>query len=222
MFKLFKRKKELNRQQRSEAVLKKHNIKINHNLPQIEQDHEITLRTMEETAQRATILAVANLVAFHTINGKQALDFLDKYHLTNVASPKEITFLTNPTDELKLAQTWKCEAIWTLLWALYMINELGFPDQLCDLSQVPEGQYPIVINRDPNEFIKSAQRFRSKGDILDANDLYYRLDWACVDARINNREINGLHPGVVYERHYALNWLINYRDQEWDDVTCDT
>ena len=53
-------------------------------------------------------------------------------------------------------------------------------------------------------------------------DLYYRADWACVDARIGENEIKSLNPGLVYERHYAFNWLIRYRDQEWDDVSCDT
>jgi len=43
-----------------------------------------------------------------------------------------------------------------------------------------------------------------------------------VDARINGRQITEIHPGVVYERHYALNWLINYMNQDWDDVSCDT
>ncbi len=63
---------------------------------------------------------------------------------------------------------------------------------------------------------------RSKVELLDAADLYYRLDWACVDARINGKEMTQAHPGVVYERHYALNWLISYGNQEWDDVRCDT
>jgi Domain of unknown function (DUF4272) len=27
---------------------------------------------------------------------------------------------------------------------------------------------------------------------------------------------------VVYERHYALNWLMNYLGQAWDDVSTDT
>ena len=48
------------------------------------------------------------------------------------------------------------------------------------------------------------------------------MDWACVDARIKGVQITEIHSGVVYERHYALNWLINYRNQEWDDVSCDT
>lgn len=32
----------------------------------------------------------------------------------------------------------------------------------------------------------------------------------------------GLEKGVVKERHYALNWLVGYMDQAWDDVTTDT
>ena len=33
---------------------------------------------------------------------------------------------------------------------------------------------------------------------------------------------SGLDPGVVQERHQALNWLIGYMDQHWDDVSTDT
>ena len=32
----------------------------------------------------------------------------------------------------------------------------------------------------------------------------------------------GLEPGVVYERHYALNWLTKYGDVGWDNVPTDT
>lgn len=53
-------------------------------------------------------------------------------------------------------------------------------------------------------------------------DLIYRIDWAIVDARLNNKEPpGGFDPGVVFERHYALNWLTRYSD-DWDDVTTDT
>lgn len=57
---------------------------------------------------------------------------------------------------------------------------------------------------------------------MDANDLYYRFHWICVDARLNGRDTGCLIGSVVYERHYALNWLIHYLGQEWDDVSCDT
>ncbi len=28
--------------------------------------------------------------------------------------------------------------------------------------------------------------------------------------------------GVTKDRHYALNWLIGYMEQEWDDISTDT
>ncbi|ATS65984.1 DUF4272 domain-containing protein [Xanthomonas citri pv. fuscans] len=32
----------------------------------------------------------------------------------------------------------------------------------------------------------------------------------------------GIVPGVVYERHYALNWLLHFEDAEWDEVETPT
>jgi hypothetical protein len=59
--------------------------------------------------------------------------------------------------------------------------------------------------------------------ILDQADLIYRYHWAVVDARVKGKQPPaGLDPGIVYERHYALNWLIRYSDQEWDDISTDT
>jgi hypothetical protein len=44
-----------------------------------------------------------------------------------------------------------------------------------------------------------------------------------VDARVNGRATPaGLDADVIMERHHALNWLIGYMDQAWDDVTTDT
>lgn len=52
--------------------------------------------------------------------------------------------------------------------------------------------------------------------------MIYRLDWACVDARIKGNEAPAsLNADVVVERHMALNWLIGY-DDDWDNVSTDT
>jgi hypothetical protein len=49
------------------------------------------------------------------------------------------------------------------------------------------------------------------------------MNWACVNARVKGEAPSaGLNQSVVYERHYALNWLIKYMDQEWDKVSTDT
>jgi hypothetical protein len=58
--------------------------------------------------------------------------------------------------------------------------------------------------------------------MLDQADLMYRYNWAVTDARINSKPSADLEAGVVQERHYALNWLIGYMDQDWDDVSTDT
>jgi hypothetical protein len=222
MFGLFKKEKPLTRKERTEKILKKRGIKINFHLPNVEMEKDTHLRTPEEVAMRVTLLAVTNLVAFHQITGEEAIEFLQKYNLWAEATPKEKDFLSDPTEEKKNKESWKCEAIWTLLWALKGIDDLGFPDEMCDLNQIPSDRYPVSPEKDPKGFISRMKEMRSKTEILDQTDFYYRTNWACVDARINGLEMNAVNPGIVYERQYALNWLVHYMDQEWDDVTCDT
>ena len=60
-------------------------------------------------------------------------------------------------------------------------------------------------------------------EVLDQADLIYRYHWAVVDANLKGKLPPGkLDGGVTMERHYALNWLIGYFDQEWDDISTDT
>jgi Domain of unknown function (DUF4272) len=71
--------------------------------------------------------------------------------------------------------------------------------------------------------LKKSIAFRDKNLILDELDKTYRMHWSCVDARINNLEVGGeIDPSIIMERHYALNWLTSYLDQDWDDVETNT
>ena len=222
MLGLFKSKKELTRKEKTEKFLEKKKVKINYNLPHIESEEETTLRQPKEIAQRVTVLAITNMVAFNGMTGVEATEYLKNYNLWDYVTPNEKDFLANPTDEKKNQETWKCEGIWTLMWALKIVDNLGYPNQMCDLNDIPAERYPVEQDKAPNSFIKSVTALRTKTEILDANDLYYRINWACVDAKINGIELNDLNPGIVYERHYALNWLTNYMEQEWDKISTDT
>ncbi len=72
------------------------------------------------------------------------------------------------------------------------------------------------------EFEESVQ-LRTASEILDELDKTYRMNWACVDARIKGEAVSGnLNASVVYERHYSLNWLTNYQNQDWDNVQTNT
>jgi hypothetical protein len=213
---------QLLRKEKNELILEEYSIKINRHLPCVESENETTLRSPKEIAQRVSALAVVNLVAFNSISEEEATEYLKEYNLWDFTTENEKEFLANPTDDKKAQESWKCEGIWVLMWALNKVETLDFPDEFCDLENIDPDDYPVGQDKDPNIFIDSIVSLRSKSEILDANDLYYRFNWACVDERINGREIEGINPGIVYERQYALNWLINYMDQDWDSVSCDT
>ena len=219
---LKKKPNQESRKVKSEKILTTNGIKINPNLPLIESGKETTLRTAEEIAYRVTVLAILNMVAYSENTGEEATDYLRKMNLFEHTTPDERAFLANPTEERKNQESWKSECIWTLLWALKLVDDLGGPNAICDLTVISSNKYPIGPNNDPLGFIKNSNQTRSITEILDKNDLYYRADWTCVDARVNGHETTNINCGVVYERHYALNWLINYKDQDWDHVSCDT
>jgi hypothetical protein len=209
------------RKERNEKVLEGKGIKVNSHLPLVEAEEEITLRTANEIATRVSVLAVINFVAFSSVSPEEATNYLQRYNLWEYVTPKEKAFLLNATDKLKNRESWKCEGIWVLMWALKVVDTLPFANELCSLNAIDPENYPIGQKKDPN-FIRRYTEIRSKSEILDMTDLHYRMNWACVDARLNGKEMNEIHPGVVYERHYALNWLVNYAGQEWDEITCDT
>jgi hypothetical protein len=213
---------QLIRKEKSERILEDYSIKINRNLPCIESEEETTLRTPKEIAQRVSALAVVNLVAFNSIAPEEATEYLQNYNLWDFTTENEKEFLANPTDDKKANESWKCEGIWVLMWALNKVETLDFPDEFCNLENLDPDDYPVGQDKDPNFFIDAIVSTRSKSEILDAADLYYRYNWACVDERINGRQVEAINPGIVYERQYALNWLINYMEQDWDSVTCDT
>lgn len=209
------------RKDRTNELLQSHGIAINVHLPRIANESEVTIRTPYEIAERVTVLSLINLVAFNSVEPTDAIQYFKQYNLWDKVTENEKDLLENPTQSKKDQATWQCEGIWVLLWALGKAEAIPFPDHLCSLNDLDF--YPFQgFDQNPNEIIQQLDHRRTDTEILDNADLYYRLDWACVNARIKGQEMALVHPGVVYERHYALNWLIRNRDQEWDDVTCDT
>jgi hypothetical protein len=135
-------------------------------------------------------------------------------------SPVEKVYATaqQPTEQQKIDANWRYESLHVLLWALGYIDELSYPDQMCNVGD----DVKIVLELKEKGFRQNA-KLRSKQEILDQADLILRLNWACVNARVKNEPMpGGLNASVVYERHYSLNWLIKYMDQEWDEVSTDT
>lgn len=216
------------RKARSIRLLQERGIPYIAHLPAIVGDENAVIRSKEEIVQRAIALClIAVYAAGIAENGQIAEErefiegIIDQYGAASFFTEKERQLLDDPnpsqTDMIQMA--WMYECYWVLLWALGYKKELEFPGEICDVS------FAIDVLRSAGDY----QTFydnavvRSKAEILDQADLIYRYDWACVDARINNRTVaGGLDAGVVLERHRALNWLIRYMEDEWDHVQLDT
>lgn len=98
------------------------------------------------------------------------------------------------------------------------MDTLGRPETECDVPAATS----ILRDLTTARFIQGA-KLRPLAAILDEADLTYRYDWAAVNARLKGQEAPAkLDGGVVQERHYALNWLVGYLDQAWDEVSTDT
>lgn len=207
----------MTRKEKSEAKLNQLGIPINPFLPNIESREEANFRSAEEVARRAeALLAVA--ITAKGFDRAEVIEWLQSLGTWECVTPEEEAFLTNrdQSDKDNRNFSWRVESLWVLLWALGKVEKLNFPSTLCDIDFA----YEAVTKA--SDFVAAAQ-LRDEEEILDEADLIYRIHWAGRDAELRGEDPPcELHPGIVYERHYALNWLIGYMDQDWDDVTTDT
>jgi hypothetical protein len=193
---------------------------VNATLPFTEADDEVTLRSKDEIVDRAIALCYVALKG-EGVEQQFLDDFESRYNVKDKLSPeeREFAFSSTPSQQQKTNAVWRYESLQVLLWALGYIDKLDYPDSICNVAQVVS---VFKTYKDDQSFRQHVQ-LRTKKEILDQTDLIYRLDWAVVDARIKNQPAPGkLEAGVVYERHYSLNWLTNYMEQAWDDISTDT
>jgi len=214
-------KDQKDRRDQSERYCKAHQIPIytNPNALFTDPEDSVTIRTTEEVADRALALWYLGLKSEGL--DESLLNAVDKrFHIAAKLTIKEQVFAATkrPTTQQELDAGWKYEDMHVLLWALGFVDSLSYPSRQCDVS----ADTKILRDLTEVQFMQKA-KLRSKKEILDQADLILRLDWACVNATVNKESAPGnLDKGVVFERHYALNWLIRYLDQKWDDVTTDT
>jgi len=145
----------------------------------------------------------------------------EQFQIRQFLTPDELAFIDDPDpqQQARVQFAWRYESFWVMLWALKWIESLPYPSEICDVGQA----VGIIRDAESLENLQQKSRLRPLAEILDQADLIYRYHWAVVNARLKQQPSPGdLEPGVVYERHYALNWLRCYFDQDWDNVSTDT
>lgn len=207
------------RKARSEARLRAEGVKINPTLPCIEDKSAAKIRSKDEVVNRAFALALVAVKA-EGLEQPSVLKFRDDLGVAPFLSPKESAFVANesPDQKTRAQFDWRYEAAHVMHWALGYVDKLDTPKTVVDAGQVVR----LIRKPGPTEYRANA-KLRSADELLDEADLIYRYDWACVDARVKGQpKLESIDCEIVVERHQALNWLIGYQGQAWDEVSTDT
>lgn len=224
----------MTRQERSEAYLQEHGIKINPRLP--ETSSVTGIKSGEAILRRAVAALLASQIACDLGAGNNVRDsaafftkLIYRYHLVDeltdlermlfaLANPEYHAELT-PQDGVQLS--WRVEMCMPLFWACGILKgDMPYPDQPSSI----EGLVRVISAAENFDSLRTLIKMRSDDEILDRADLICRMDWACVEARLNRTEVGGnLDPDVVMEQHKGLNWIIGAVDAEnWDSVQAHT
>src|SRR5262245_49623212 len=209
----------LDRKARSMALLKAEGVPTIDWLPVIETVDKAKLRSADQVARRALALVV---IANKGEGADQALVYklVADLGVSADLTPKEKAFIrkTAATKHERLQFVWRYEALHVLLWSIGFVDKLDRPDKTVDVRSTVR----IFVENKRAGLIAKA-KLRPAPEILDAADLIYRYHWAVTEARLKAKPAPaGLDADVVMERHHALNWLIGYARQDWDDVSTDT
>lgn len=143
----------------------------------------------------------------------------ERYHIEEWLSPEEQEYKNDskPTMIQHNKFGWRYECCSVLLWALSLID-LKEPTEICDAAELGE----IIWTNDFDSLMEKAV-LREKDELLDMQDLILRYNWACVDARINHKELYQLNGEIIYEWHYAMNWLVGANNTtNWDEIKTHT
>lgn len=209
----------IRRKERSERILASEGVPVNPDLPLLAFRHDAVPRDREEVAMR-TLCVLMTAIKAERMDQTMVLRVIRQYGLAGHFSLQEKDFVRNPQPPGKQRSRflWRYETAWTLLWALGYVKVLSIPRDACDVSFAVS----CMRDRTTQAFVAEANP-RPFDQILDQADLIYRYHWSLIDAALAKRATPAdLNPGIVYERHYALNWLIRHHDRDWDDVTTDS
>jgi hypothetical protein len=188
---------------------------------------ELMPKSAQQTAQRVLALLVA-VGKVH--DPERCVAWMKKHNLQQFLSPAEVAFVEEetPSEESRVAFSWRAEAMVSLLWALRALPEMP---PLNDQFEAFEVDVVREALKDPLAFVSNA-RLRNAQEISDMESNLYHQHWRVRDAELvgiakvlepqaGDPPIEELNPGIVYERRYGLSWLVGW-GEDWDNVPTDT
>ncbi|WEK20705.1 MAG: DUF4272 domain-containing protein [Candidatus Pedobacter colombiensis] len=211
---------QLKSKSQTEILLTSLNIPFYNRFSLIEDEQKSEIRSPQDIAKRVLILTYLCYIAKVEEDRFEIIEFLKKENLWNsVTNDEQKLFLKEKlTEKEKINISWRSEGIWLLLFTMNKIEKLELPQQEIEMDSIFD-KIPDFMT-ETKEFIKSAV-IRPPAEILDLSDLIYRIHWALRNVELNNLAPLDVNPSIVFERHYAVNWVAD-SSLNWDDITTDT
>lgn len=212
-------KEQLERKKRFTNIVASFNLPTLKNLPVIEDSKSIKQRTIKDIAKRAIAVALSAYKG-EGISHNEILNLVNAWDVMDYFTKDEFNFINNPnpSNNEKIKFAWRYEGLDVLLWALGYKNTLPEPNEICDVKK----DLRIISKYKNFRLLAKNSHMRDMNEILDMADYYYRLHWSAIELRLNKKTNKYIDEEIIVERHYALNWLIRYMNQSWDEVTTDT
>ena len=124
----------------------------------------------------------------------------------------------SPSRQTEVNFSWRSEGLAALLWALGGLESLEPLNEQVDLSELDLCR---SMEHDPQSFVRTAT-LRDAEVLAEAESFLFEQHWRVRDAQLFQKPMpHELDAGIVYERRYALSWLVGWGD-DWDDVPTDT
>jgi hypothetical protein len=179
------------------------------------------MRSLKEISERAIVL-FSVVEASDRENRVEIRDWLKSQNLWGSVSPNEKKLFgkAKVSEKQLINASWRVEALEAVVWALGHLPELSPSSEQCDYDAI-EDIFEFFL-KDSTTFFEES-KLRTTAEIQSTLDNIYDQHWKVRDAKINKKEIpNNLDAGVIREKHYALNWMTGYENQDWDNVSTDT
>lgn len=177
-------------------------------------------RSAQEVARRCIILTC--LCASLEFSPGYFNGWLQREGLWEDVSPRERKLLLSekPGRREVIQASWRSEALQVLLWAIGKISAMSPLNK-----QVRPGKFLPVLpgpDSDTREFLASSV-LRPEKEIDAELGRMIHAHWQIRNEQLHpDQKAPEMIPGVVMERHTALEWVVNLNDEPWDEVTTNT
>jgi hypothetical protein len=189
---------------------------------------DLTPRSAQEAARR--VLALLTVIG-KVHDPERCVAWMRNHNLERYLSPAEIAFVEQEVlpEDLRVAFSWRAEAMVSLLWALGGLPKMPPFDEQFEVFGV---QMVKAALEDPAAFVDQA-RLRSAEEISQMENNLYHQHWRVRDRELGlnvgkhlepdpgDPPIEELNHGIVHERRYGLSWLAGW-GEDWDHVPTHT